>query len=214
MMKVHNLGEAPTILNQYLKELRDVQIQKDRFRFRLNLSRIGEIMAYEISKTLSYQPATVVSSLGKRDTQLPESVVLLTILRAGLPLLEGFQRVFDQADTGFIGSYRVEGKAEIQIKRDYMATPSLTGKTVIVTDTMLATGRSLVDAVNTLVSHGRPAHLHLASVISAPEGVAYLQEHISMPSTLWVCSVDEKLNAHSYVVPGLGDAGDLSFGPK
>jgi uracil phosphoribosyltransferase len=214
MMNVHNLSESPTILNQYLKELRDVQIQKDRFRFRFNLSRIGEIMAYEISKSLTYQPATVVGALGKSETLLPENVVLLTILRAGLPLLEGFQRVFDQADTGFIGSYRVEGKAEIQIKRDYMATPSLAGKTVIVTDTMLATGRSLVDAVNTLVSHGHPSHLHLASVIAAPEGVAYLKENISVPASLWICSVDEKLNSKFYIVPGLGDAGDLSFGPK
>ncbi len=214
-MTVHNLGDQNSIANQFLLELRDTSIQKDRFRFRNNLSRLGELMAYEISKTLAYHPQDVETPLGKKTVNISEpEIVLLTILRAGLPFLEGFQRIFDHADTGFIGSYRVEGHAEINIKRDYMATPSLTGKTVILADTMLATGRSLVDAVATLVSRGQPKHLHLAAVISAPEGIQYLKDNIKIPATLWVHAIDEKLNSKFYIVPGLGDAGDLSFGPK
>ena len=214
-MTVHNLGDQNSIANQFLLELRDTSIQKDRFRFRNNLSRLGELMAYEISKTLAYHPKEVETPLGKKSVNIPDpEVVLLTILRAGLPFLEGFQRIFDNADTGFIGSYRVEGHSQINIKREYMATPSLTGKTVILADTMLATGRSLVDAVATLVSRGQPKHLHLASVISAPEGIQYLKDNIQIPATLWVHAIDEKLNSKFYIVPGLGDAGDLSFGPK
>ncbi len=214
-MTVHNLGEQNSVANQFLQELRHAGVQKDRLRFRHNLSRLGEIMAYEISKGLAYHLEEVETPLGKKNINLLDpQVVLLTVLRAGLPFLDGFQRIFDKADTGFIGSYRVEGTSGIHIQRDYMATPSLTGKTVILTDTMLATGRSLFDVVSTIVLHGQPAHLILASVIAAPEGIRYLQENIKMPFSLWVFSIDEKLNSKSYIVPGLGDAGDLSFGPK
>ena len=214
-MTVHNLGAQNSIANQFLQELRNPQIQKDRLRFRHNLSRLGELMAYEISKSLDFHPAEVDTPLGKKVMNLPDpEVVLLTILRAGLPFLSGFQHIFDRADTGFIGSYRVEGASEIHIQRDYMATPTLAGKTVILTDTMLATGRSLVDAAATLILHGQPTHLHLASVISAPEGIKYLKENIKTPATLWVFAIDEMLNSNFYIVPGLGDAGDLSFGPK
>jgi uracil phosphoribosyltransferase len=214
-MIVHNLGEQNSVANQFLFELRDAHLQKDRLRFRHNLSRLGELMAYELSKELAYQPVEVATSLGKKVTALPDQdIVLLTILRAGLPFLDGFQRIFDKADTGFIGSYRVEGTSEIHIQRDYMATPSLEGRTVILADTMLATGRSLVDAVTTLVLRGRPKHLYLASVIAAPEGIQYIQDHVNTPASLWVFSVDQKLNSNFYIVPGLGDAGDLSFGKK
>ncbi|HRI77931.1 MAG TPA: uracil phosphoribosyltransferase [Cyclobacteriaceae bacterium] len=214
-MTVKNLGEQNSVANQYLRELRDPEIQKDRLRFRNNLGRLGEIMAYEISKHLDYHKEEVTTPLGQAVMNLPDQeIVLLTILRAGLPFLAGFQHVFDRADTGFIGSYRVEGTSEIHVQRDYMAAPSLAGKTVIVTDTMLATGRSLVDAVTTVIKHGQPTYLHLASVISAPEGVQYLIKNIKIPATLWVFSIDEKLNSKYYIVPGLGDAGDLCFGPK
>ncbi len=214
-MTIHNLGATNSIANQFLLELRDTRIQKDRLRFRNNLSRLGELMAYEISKTLVYHPEEVDTPLGRKVVDVPAvDIVLLTILRAGLPFLEGFQQIFDKADTGFIGSYRVEGHSEINIHRDYMATPALTGKTVILADTMLATGRSLVDAVNIIIHRGQPSHLHIASVISAPEGIQYLQDHIKIPASLWVHAIDEKLNAKFYIVPGLGDAGDLSFGPK
>ena len=172
-------------------------------------------MAYEISKDLDYHKEEVNTPLGTSVMNLPDpEIVLLTFLRAGLPFLQGFQHVFDHADTGFIGSYRVEGTSEIHIQREYMAAPSLAGKTVIITDTMLATGRSLVDAVTTAIRHGQPTHLHLASVISAPEGVQHLVKNIKIPSTLWVFAIDEKLNSKYYIVPGLGDAGDLCFGPK
>ena len=214
-MIVKNLGEQNSVASQFLRELRNPELQKDRLRFRHNLSRLGEIMAYEISKDLDYHKEEVTTPLGSTVMSLPDpEIVLLTILRAGLPLLQGFQHIFDSADTGFIGSYRVEGASEIHIQRDYMAAPSLAGKTVIITDTMLATGRSLIDAVNTVIQHGQPIHLHLASVIAAPEGVQYLMKNIKIPSTLWVCAVDEKLNSKFYIVPGLGDAGDLCFGPK
>ncbi len=214
-MIVHNLGEQNSVANQFLQELRDPQIQKDRLRFRHNLFRLGELMAFEISKSLDYHPVEVETPLSKKVMNIPDpEIVLLTILRAGLPFLGGFQNIFDKADTGFIGSYRVEGTSEIRIQRDYMAAPSLAGKTVILTDTMLATGRSLADAVATLIRHGQPTHLHLASVISAPEGIQYLKEKIKTPSTLWVFAIDDKLSPNFYIVPGLGDAGDLSFGSK
>lgn len=214
-MTVKNLGDENSIAGQYLQELREVGVQNDRLRFRHNLSRLGELMAYEISRTLEYKPRDVTTPLGKKSISLPDpEIVLLTILRAGLPFQEGFNRIFDRADIGFIGSYRVEGGSEIHIKRDYMATPSLVGKTVILTDTMLATGRSLVDAVNTLTRHGQPRHLHIACVISTPEGIRHLKENIKGHATLWIFSIDEGLNEKFYIVPGLGDAGDLSFGSK
>lgn len=214
-MIVHNLGDNNSVANQFLQELRDPHTQRDRLRFRNNLSRLGELMAYEISKSLHYHPMEAETPLGRKVMNMPDpEIVLLTILRAGLPFLNGFQNIFDKADTGFIGSYRVEGTSEVHIQRDYMAAPSLVGKTVILTDTMLATGRSLADAVATLIRHGLPKHLHLASVISAPEGIQYLKENIKTPATLWVFAIDEKLSPNFYIVPGLGDAGDLSFGPK
>lgn len=214
-MLVRNLEAQNSIATQFLLELRSTLIQKDRLRFRHNLSRLGEIMAYEISKELIYQPTDVVTSLGKKVMQTPSSeIVLITMLRAGLPFLEGFQRTFDKADTGFIGSYRVEGKTEIKIQTDYFAAPSLTGKTVILLDPMLATGQSVVNAVASLAGKGQPSQVHFACVIAAPEGINYLKEHIKQPASLWTFSVDEKLNSNFYIVPGLGDAGDLSFGSK
>lgn len=214
-MTVHNLGEQNSVANQFLSELRDVDIQKDRLRFRHNLARLGEIMAYEISRELTYQPKKVKTPLGLKSMNLPATdIVLVTIMRAGLPFLEGFQRVFDMAETGFISSYRVEGKRKITIQTDYLATPRLEGKTVILVDTMLATGRSIADAVTSLISRGKPRQVYLASVIAAPEGIRYLKKNIKLPATLWTFSIDEKLNSRFYIVPGLGDAGDLSFGPK
>lgn len=214
-MNVHHLDKQDSIANQFLAELRNVDIQKDRMRFRHNLSRLGEVMAYEISRTLTYNAKDIKTPLGKKSIRLPdEDIVLVTIMRAGLPFLEGFQRVFDHAESGFISSYRIEGNSKITVKTEYLATPKLTGKTVILVDTMLATGRSVADAVTALMGRGVPKHIHLASVIAAPEGIKYLKKNVKTPATLWTFSVDEKLNDKFYIVPGLGDAGDLSFGPK
>ncbi len=214
-MVVRNLEEQNSIANQFLLELRSTLIQKDRLRFRHNLSRLGEIMAYEISKEITYERTEVVTSMGRKEMQTSSAeVVLITILRAGLPFLEGFQRIFDKADIGFIGSYRVEGKSETKIQTDYVAVPSLTGKTVILLDPMLATGQSVVKAMASLAGRGEPQQVHFASVIAAPEGIRHLKENIKQPTSLWTFSTDEKLNSNFYIVPGLGDAGDLSFGTK
>jgi len=214
-MTVRNLGETHSIANQYLAELRDPAKQANRFLFRRNLSRLGVIMAYEISKEMKYHQEVITTPLGKKVMHLPESeVVLLTVLRAGLPFLEGFQHVFDQADTGFVGAFRVEGAQELRIQAGYVAVPNLEGKKVILLDTMLATGKSLAEVLRLLKGHGQPEHLYLASVLSAPEGVRYLTEHVHGPASLWTFAIDEKLNKEFYIVPGLGDAGDLSYGEK
>ncbi len=214
-MTVRQLSDQDSIANQFLSELRDVHIQRDRLRFRHNLERLGEIMAYEISKDLPYETKSVQTPLGIKKIKMPTAeIVLITIMRAGLPLLEGFQRIFDKAEVGFISSYRVEGDGAISVRTEYMATPDLTGKTVMLVDTMLATGRSVADAVTALESKGKPGRLYLASVIAAPEGIAYLTKNIAQPASLWTFSIDERLNANFYIVPGIGDAGDLAFGPK
>ena len=190
-MTIHNLGKQNTVANQFLAELRDVDIQIDRLRFRHNLFRLGQVMAYEISHALDYKSKDVETPLGKKATNLPISeIVLVTIMRAGLPFLEGFQHVFDKAETGFISSYRVEAKSKITVQTDYLATPNLEGKTVMLVDTMLATGRSVGDAVTALLGRGKPAHVHLASVIAAPEGIDYLKKNIKLPATLWTFSID------------------------
>lgn len=214
-MIVHSLGDTASIANRFMAELRDEAIQKDRLRFRYNLTRLGEIMAYEISKTLMYRPAIVKTSLGSANVPLPQTdVVLMTVLRAGLPFLQGFQNYFDKADVGFIGAFRKEGGAELSIQTGYVGAPSLENKTLILIDTMLATGKSIAESINTLTNHGKPAALHLASVIAAPEGIDYLRHTMPAISHLWTFSIDERLNGNFYIVPGLGDAGDLSFGEK
>ncbi len=214
-MTVRQLSDQNSIANQFLYELRDVNVQKDRLRFRHNLERLGEIMAYEISQELTYESKDVQTPLGVKRINMPtENIVLVTIMRAGLPLLEGFQRIFDRAEVGFISSYRVEGGSGITVKTEYMATPDLAGKTVMLVDTMLASGRSVADAITALSAKGKPGKLYLASVIAAPEGIAYLTKNVVQPASLWTFSIDEKLNSNYYIVPGIGDAGDLSFGPK
>lgn len=214
-MTIRNLGEKNTIANQYLAELRDPSRQGNRLLFRRNLTRLGTLMAYEISRELNYHSEIVTTPLGKKQMQIPDQdVVLLTVMRAGLPFLEGFQYLFDQADTGFVGAFRVEGAAEMRIQAGYVAVPQLGGKRVILIDTMLATGKSLAEVLRLLNGHGIPAHLYLASVIAAPEGVQYLQETVRTPASLWTFAIDERLNDSLYIVPGLGDAGDLSYGEK
>ena len=209
------LNKQHSIANHYLLELRDKTIQQNRERFRKNVERLGELMAYEISRKLAYQPKVVQTPLGSSEIHvLQDNPVLITVLRAGLPYFNGFQNYFGESDCGFIGAYRKESSADITIKLDYLATPTLEGRTVILIDPMLATGQSVIKSVNALVAHGKPKHVHVAALVAAPEGVQYLNEHLKVSFDVWTWAVDEKLNDQFYIVPGLGDAGDLSFGEK
>ena len=209
------LDHTNSIANQYLAELRGKDAQQDRMRFRKNLSRLGFLLGYEISKSLEFERKTIVTPTAKTSIALiTDKVVIVTIMRAGLPFQEGFMEAFDHADAGFIGAWRDEESENIEVKLNYMATGDLTNKTVMVVDPMLATGKSLVRTVDTLLSNGMPKQLHLATVIAAPEGIDYLSNNLKSPYKLWTCSVDENLDQQSYIVPGLGDAGDLSFGQK
>jgi uracil phosphoribosyltransferase len=208
------LDREPSIAHHYLTALRDVRQQQDRLRFTTSVERLGEIMAAEISKKLEYETITVQTPLGqKQHFKLKQQPILITVLRAGLPYFNGFQRIFDEADCGFIGAYRQEG-AEIKIKVDYVASPSLDGADVILIDPMLATGKSLVDAVAQLKKKGTIKKLFIAALIAAPEGIAHLEKELGKDIPIYVFSIDERLNEKSYIVPGLGDAGDLSFGEK
>lgn len=210
------LTQQPSVANHFLAELRDVTIQQDRMRFRRNLERIGEVLAYEISKSLPYRQVDVTTPLGVAPTRLlRQPPVLATILRASLPFHQGFLNVFDQADNAFIGAYRGHhiGDEDFEVEMDYITAPDLQDRTLILMDPMLATGRSIEKVYHALLRFGIPAQTHIAAVIASPEGVAYLQSR--MPECrLWVGAVDVKLDARFYIVPGLGDAGDLSFGQK
>jgi uracil phosphoribosyltransferase len=213
--KLFVLCEQQSIANHFLSELRDAAIQKDRMRFRRNLERIGEILSYEVSRAFSYKVQSVRSPLGDaRMNLLNEYPVLITILRAGIPLHQGFLNFFDHADSGFIGAYREESSDAVRIHIDYASLPDIDGRPVILIDPMLATGRSVLDAQKLLLTKGTPSHLHIVSVVASPEGIRLLNENISLPFSVWTCAVDEKLNSSFYIVPGLGDAGDLSFGTR
>lgn len=214
-MNLINLGSNNSIANQFLAQVRDQEIQADRMRFRTNMERLGEIMAYEISKKLKYVPRSFETPLkATRINQLKSQPVLITVLRAGLPYFQGFLNYFDDADAGFIGAYRKENADEIKINLDYLAAPGLDDREVILVDPMLATGKSFIRSVNELLTHGVPEHIHIASLIASPEGIEYIKENLKLPFTIWTFSVDEKLDTRFYIVPGLGDAGDLSFGEK
>ena len=219
-MQVINLSENNSILNLFLSEIRDVNIQKDPLRFRRNIERIGEIIAVEVSRALQYAPKDVTTPLGTATVQLPtDKVVLGTILRAGLPLHQGFLNIFDRAENAFLSAYRragriVDGKQELEIVAEYLAAPKLDGKTLILVDPMLATGMSMEVAYRALQSHGTPAHTHLCCVIGTNQAVKYLQDNLPENVTLWCAAIDADLNEKKYIVPGLGDAGDLCFGEK
>jgi uracil phosphoribosyltransferase len=209
------IGDQNSVANQFMLDLRDKERQKDRSRFRHNLERLGEIMAYEISRHLRYVPREVNTPLGKSTLAVLENQpVLMTILRAGLPYYSGFQNFFEQADSGFVGAYRKETQTSLEIKVDYFATPSLAGKDVILIDPMLASGRSAIDTLNELVKRGMPRKIYFASLVASPQGIEYVQQNSSVPYDIFAFSVDEKLNDQFYIVPGLGDAGDLSFGER
>jgi uracil phosphoribosyltransferase len=214
---IHNLSQHHSIFNQYLAEIRDVEIQKDSMRFRKNLERMGEIFAYEISRHLSYSKAKTTTPLGEADTEvLGSQPVIATILRAGLPLHIGLLNIFDRAQNAFVSAYRRHHKDNsFEVALEYVACPDLNGKTLILCDPMLATGSSMVLTYKALIAKGIPAHTHIVTAIASAQGVAHLKA--SMPNTnftLWCGAIDEELTAHAYIVPGLGDAGDLAFGSK
>ena len=214
MLNILNL--KPSIGNHLLAELRDVTIQKNRERFRGNVERLGELMAYEISKQLTYQAKQIKTPLGISTIDLLETKpVLITVLRAGIPYFNGFQKYFNDSDCGFIGAFREESKDELSINLDYLAAPSLENRVLIIIDPMLATGKSFVKTISALKrNHGSPQFIHIAALVSAPEGVKHLSECINSPYQIWTWALDEKLNDNHYIVPGLGDAGDLCFGEK
>jgi uracil phosphoribosyltransferase len=210
------LTQKPSVADHFLAQLRDTAIQQDRARFRRNLERIGELLAYEISKTLTYQTRRVQTPLGEAPTAaLIRPVVLATILRASLPFHQGFLNYFDQAENAFIGAYRGQHLQHepFEVEMDYIASPDLNGKTLILMDPMLATGQSIEKVYHALLRFGIPAQTHIASVIASPEGVGYVKQQ--MPECrLWLGALDSQLDENFYIVPGLGDAGDLAFGPK
>ena len=214
---INNLGLPNTIFNQFISELREETIQKDRMRFRKNLKRIGEIFAYEISKTMNYKPREVVTPLGTKIMNLPaEQPVVCSILRAAVPLHDGILSYFDHADNGFISAYRKHEKdGEISIRVDYLATPEIENRELILCDPMLATGSSMLATYQALCDLGKPKHTHIVAIVAHQDAIDFLQKNISPKDfTLWVGAIDEELTPQSYIVPGLGDAGDLAFGPK
>lgn len=216
-MKVHNFAEQPSLVSQYLAEMRDINIQGDRLRFRRNLERLGEIFAYELSKTLDYKTVPVRTPLGV-DAQcqvLSEHIVLATIFRAGVPFHQGFLRYFDNAENAFVSAYRkYKEKENFDICIEYLASPSLEGKTLVLADPMLATGASMELSYRALLTKGNPTKLHIASVIASKKAVDYLNSVLPEDTELWIGVIDDEINAHSYIVPGLGDAGDLAYGTK
>lgn len=216
---IHILDTQNSLVNTFLAQLRNVNVQGDMMRFRRNIERIGEIMAYEISKTLNYAPQQVTTPLATATINLPsDKVVLATILRAGLPLHQGLLSYFDSAENAYISAYR-KGltESDFTIALEYLASPSLEGKVLILADTMLATGASMVAVYKQLIERcGKPLHTHIVSVIGCPEGVREIESNIDLANdaTLWIATVDSHLNENKYIVPGLGDAGDLCYGEK
>ena len=217
-MKVINLSEKNSLLNQFLREIRDEQIQKDSLRFRRNIERIGEVMAIEVSKALSYQSTDVKTPLGIAQVNtISDQIVLGTIMRAGLPLHQGFLNMFDGAENAFLSAYRrVNKDGQLEIVAEYLAAPSLEGKTLLLVDPMLATGMSMEIGYLALLKHGKPRHTHLCCTIGTPQAIDYIRTALNDRDdvTLWCAAIDPILNEKKYIVPGLGDAGDLCFGTK
>lgn len=216
MIPVHILARNNSILNRFIAELRDVEIQKDRMRFKRNMERIGEIMAYEISKGMQYIEKEIDTPLATAICKMPsEEPVLGCILRAGLPLHTGLANYFDHADNGFLSAFRKHNRNDtFEIEIEYLASPSIENRILILADPMLATGSSMVLAHRAFLSKGTPKHTHVVSVIGSTEGVEYVKKNFPPNTTIWVADVDDELTAQAYIVPGLGDAGDLSFGEK
>ena len=216
-MLIHTISENNSVLNHFLAQIRDVSIQKDSMRFRKNIERIGEIMAYELSKTLEYKHLEVQTPLGiKHRTTIADNVVLCSILRAGLALHTGFMNIFDNAENGFVSAYRHHPNNDdfFEILVEYQAAPSFENKNLILIDPMLATGQSIVAVLHKLHLEQKPKEIHIAVVIAAPEGIAFLEKNLPDTCHLWVAAIDDRLNEKNYIIPGLGDAGDLAYGSK
>lgn len=215
-MKIINFADQPSLVSQYLMEMRNVDIQHDPLRFRRNLERIGEIMAYELSKTLRFKNVEITTPLAKADCPvIDDKVVLATIFRAGIPFHQGFLQYFDRAENAFVSAYRkYKEKENFDVCIEYLASPRLEGKTLVLCDPMLATGASMELSYRALLTKGTPAKIHIASVIASKKAVDYLESVMPAEATLWVGVIDDKINSHSYIVPGLGDAGDLAYGVK
>lgn len=217
-MQIINLSEQNSVLNRFMAEIRDTEYQKNRLLFRNNIQRIGEMMAFEISKMFDYQPQEVTTPLGVANINMPEQdIVIATVLRAGLPFHQGFLNVFDHAENGFVSAYRMytnREHTEVGIHTEYMAAPSVEGKTLIIVDPMLATGGSMAASYEALMKSGKPKKVHIACVIAVPEGLEVLKDTVSEDTTIWCAAIDAGMNEHKYIVPGFGDAGDLCFGEK
>lgn len=216
-MHIHNLTENNSILNTFVSEMRDVHIQKDSMRFRRNIERIGEVLGYEISKVLNYRSTKIETPLGICEMNIMDSdIVLCSILRAGVPLHNGLLTYFDNAENAFISAYRQHQKKpdSFEIVVEYLACPSLENKTLILADPMLATGQSLVATFEALQPFGTPKEIHLVCVIGAQPGIDYISKHFAADTHLWIATVDPELDQNGYILPGLGDAGDLAFGEK
>ena len=217
-MKIINFAEQNTVMNQYMAELRDKTYQKNRLLFRNNVQRIGEMMAFELSKTLTYKAKTVTTPLGTLDIPVPKDDLLIaTVLRAGLPFHEGFLHVFDKAANGFVSAYRMytnREHTEVGIHTEYMAAPSCKGKTLVIVDPMLATGGSMAASYEALVKTGHPKEVHICCVIATPEGLDVLRQTLPDDATVWCAAIDPGMNANKYIVPGFGDCGDLCYGEK
>ncbi|CAL2103892.1 Uracil phosphoribosyltransferase [Tenacibaculum sp. 190130A14a] len=216
-MHIHHIGKENSILNKFLAEIRSVDIQKDSMRFRRNIERIGEVLGYELSKGLSFSSKEIKTPLGVKNIDvITNDVVLCSILRAGLPLHNGLLNYFDDAENAFISAYRhhPNNDAEFEIVVEYFASPSIEGKTLLLADPMLATGQSLVAVYEAILKYGTPKEIHVAAVIGSSEGVDLIKKHFPDNTHLWIADIDADLNEKGYIIPGLGDAGDLAFGTK
>lgn len=213
---IHDLSKNNSLIGNFMSELRDVKIQKDAMRFRRNLERLAEVIGYEISKSLAYKEVTIETPLGEADVNvLNEVPVLATILRAGLSMHQGLLNYFDNADCAFISAYRKHTSSEeFAIEVEYLASPDISNKTVILCDPMLATGASMVAVYKALLKQGKPSKLYIVSAVASKEAVEYVRQHLPANTEIWVGAIDSELTAHSYIVPGIGDAGDLAFGVK
>ena len=216
-MIIHNLEESNSILNQFIAEIRDTTIQKDSMRFRRNIERIGEVLSYELSKTLAFQAKNVQTPLGVKEAAvLQDKLVLCSILRAGFPLHQGLLNYFDNAENAFVSAYRhhPDGSDDFEVIVNYLASPSIENKTLLLADSMLATGKTLENVLKALKNHGVPKQIHIVSVIGSLQGVNYIKKAFPENTHLWIAAIDDKLNSKGYILPGLGDAGDLSYGEK